>query len=277
MTKKRIRRILIPGYMQFFLCILFWIGAGAGVFSVTHPGLYMLMAMLMLCSLMIILAAYMLDKFYLDNVRENFENLEKLNLKLRSERHEYLNEMQVVYGLLELGEYTEAADYLKPIYTEIARVSKALKTAKPAVNALLQSKMETAKERGIELFVEVSSNLSGIKMEQWDLCRILANLMDNAMTAVETNTGEKQVHIQISETKAVWLFNVYNNGPVIPKDKQELIFKKGYSSKKEAGHGLGLGIVQEIVTAAKGEIHVSSREGKTAFEVVIPKNVFSDS
>lgn len=271
MSNRLIRRILIPSYIQFFLCLLFWIGAGVNAFSVLYAGLYILMALLMFSSIAIILASFMLDRFYLDRIHESLSNLEELNLKLRAQRHEYLNEMQVVYGLLELGEYEEARDYLKPVYTDIAKVSKALKTVKPAVNALLQAKMETAGRMGVGLFVEVSSNLSAIRMEQWDLCKVLGNLIDNALTAVADIDGEKYVRVQIAENEEVYLLEVYNNGPVIPKEKQELIFKKGYSSKKEEGHGMGLGIVKEIVSMAMGRITVSSNKGKTLFSVYIPK------
>lgn len=271
MNNRLIRRILIPSYIQFFLCIIFWIGAGIQAFIIESTGLYVLMALLMFCSISIILSAFMLDRFYLNNIRGSLSDLEKLNMKLRAQRHEYLNEMQVVYGLLELGEFEEARTYLKPVYTDIAKVSKALKTAKPAVNALLQAKMEAAAKQGVELFVEVSSNLAEVGIEQWDLCKVLANLIDNALAAVSVNSAEKHVRVQIGENENAYLFGIYNNGPKIPKEKQELIFKKGYSSKKEEGHGLGLGIVKEIVTAAKGTIRVTSHEEKTSFEVLLPK------
>lgn len=271
MNNRLIRRILIPGYIQFFLCITFWIGTGINAFSIKNAGLYGLMALLMFCSIIIILSAFMLDRFYLDNIRDSLLALEKLNMKLRAQRHEYLNEMQVVYGLLELDEFEEARAYLKPVYTDIAKVSKALKTAKPAVNALMQAKMEAAAKQGVELFVEVSSNLADIQMEQWDLCKVLANLIDNALAAVAGNSGKKYVRVQIGENENAYLFGVYNNGPEIPREKQQLIFKKGYSSKKEEGHGLGLGIVKEIVTSAKGTVQVASHAEKTSFEVILPK------
>ena len=105
-----------------------------------------------MCNISIILSTFLLDKFYIVNLQENFKNLEHLNLKLRAERHEYLNEMQVVYGLLELEEYEEAYRYLHPLYEDIARIGKALRTKKPAVNALLQAKMEYAQKQQITFF-----------------------------------------------------------------------------------------------------------------------------
>ena len=78
---------------------------------------------------------------------ETVNNLEQLNARMRSQRHDYINQMQVIYGLLELEEYDEALDYLKPIFTDMMKVGKALKTKIPAVNALLMAKMQTATPR----------------------------------------------------------------------------------------------------------------------------------
>lgn len=272
-NKKLVRRIQYPAYIQFFIGILFWICAGLGFFEGLSISVYVLMLMLLVCNISIILFSFLLDKFYLNNLKESFENLENLNLKLRSQRHEYLNEMQIVYGLLELGEYNEAYNYLKPVYEDIAKVGKALRTTKPAVNALLQAKIEYSQKHEVALYVEVSSDLGQLSVEQWDLCRVLGNLIDNACTAVLQNDGEKSIHVVINEDKKWYHFCVYNNGPLIPENKRELIFKKGYSSKKEDGHGLGLWIVKDIVVQYGGKIFLESKEGKTEFDVYFPKTV----
>ena len=216
-NKKLVRRIQYPAYIQFFIGILFWICAGLGFFEGLSISVYVLMLMLLVCNISIILFSFLLDKFYLNNLKESFENLENLNLKLRSQRHEYLNEMQIVYGLLELGEYNEAYNYLKPVYEDIAKVGKALRTTKPAVNALLQAKIEYSQKHEVALYVEVSSDLGQLSVEQWDLCRVLGNLIDNACTAVLQNDGEKSIHVVINEDKKWYHFCVYNNGPLIPE------------------------------------------------------------
>lgn len=129
------------------------------------------------------------------NYEENLKGLENLNLKLREQRHDYLNQMQIVNGLLELGEFESARDYLQPVFKDIMKVSRALKTSQPAVNALLQAKMEEAERQGIDFYLEVGAQLHGLSVEPWELCKILANLIDNAVTALslpkETKTGDK--------------------------------------------------------------------------------------
>lgn len=270
--KKLIRRIQYPAYIQFFISIIFWICVGLGMFGTLPETVYIFMLLLLVCNISIILSSFLLDRFYLSDLADSFSNLEELNLKLRTQRHEYLNEMQIVYGLLELKEYEEAYRYLLPVYQDVARMGKAMRTKKPAVNALLYSKMEYAAKLNIAFFVEVSSDLSKLPLQQWELCRILGNVIDNSFAAVECNTKEKKVHICIHESEKKYLFIIYNNGPEIPVSKRELIFKKGYSGKKEQGHGLGLWMVSRLVSSYGGTITLTSSEEKTEFDISIPKS-----
>ena len=268
---KIIDKVLMAGYVEFVTCILFWIGVGTNLFGEVSLWICMIMGLVLCCSLSMIMGLYLVNRYYGEGIEENISNLENLNTRLRTQRHEYLNEMQIVHGLLELDEYEEAKKYLEPVFHDIAKINKALKTSKPAINALLQAKMETAEKNGVTMYLEVSSNLSELTIDQWELCKVMANLIDNAFSAVACNDGDKSVHIEIGEDIGNYRFCVYNNGPVIPKEKQELIFKKGYSTKSQEGHGLGLMIIRDILNKNQGTIKVDSREGKTTFHVAFKK------
>lgn len=241
------------------------------------------------------------------NYEESLKGLENLNLKLREQRHDYLNQMQIVNGLLELGEFESARDYLQPVFKDIMKVSRALKTSQPAVNALLQAKMEEAERQGIDFYLEVGAQLHGLSVEPWELCKILANLIDNAVTALSmpkeggkgqseeakaqedrkrtvadkgqdaetgertVQDGERWIRLGIGENQDEHLFLIRNNGPEIPKAQQKLIFGVGYTTKKEEGHGMGLAIVSSILKEVGGRIRVNSSPEETSFAVAIPK------
>ena len=241
------------------------------------------------------------------NYEESLKGLENLNLKLHEQRHDYLNQMQIVNGLLELGEFESARDYLQPVFKDIMKVSRALKTSQPAVNALLQAKMEEAERQGIDFYLEVGAQLRGLSVEPWELCKILANLIDNAVTALSmpkeggkgqseeakaqedrkrtvadkgqdaetgertVQDGERWIRLGIGENQDEHLFLIRNNGPEIPKAQQKLIFGVGYTTKKEEGHGMGLAIVSSILKEVGGRIRVNSSPEETSFAVAIPK------
>ena len=271
-VKKLTSGMTIPCYLIALISLLYWLLVGLEIIRPEGILTGILMSTILLCSIALLILAVSLDRFFVKDMEESLDNLSELNKKLRAQRHEYLNEMQVVYGLLELGEYEEAYHFLRPVYQDVAQTSRSLKTSMPAVNALLQNKMGKAESIGARLYLEISSNLAGIPVEAWSLCKVLGNLIDNALTAVEENEGEKNVHVTMEEDAHQYELCVYNNGPVIEESLFDKIFRNGYSSKKEEGHGYGLGIVSGIVQEAGGRILVSSVPGKTAFTVEIPKN-----
>lgn len=203
--------------------------------------------------------------------RESMQNLEKLNRELREQKHDLMNHFQVVYGLMELGEYEEAHAYITPVFKEIRKFNRALKTAQPAVNALLWAKMEEAEKRGVDFYLEVGSSLADIPIQPWDLCRILANLIDNGLTALEKQEGERRLSVLIRETRQDYQLEIANNGPAIPADIRPHLFQSGFTTKKEAGHGQGLAIVSRLLREAEGQILLESEEGETSFTVNIPK------
>ena len=57
--------------------------------------------------------------------------------------------------MMELQEYEELHDYLEPVYKDMMKVGKAIRTSIPAVNALLMAKMSTAEANGTDFSVEV--------------------------------------------------------------------------------------------------------------------------
>ena len=203
-----------------------------------------------------------------NNLQESIKNLEELNKTLRKQRHDYLNQMQVVYGLLDLGEAEEAKHYMDDMLKEILKLSKALRTAQPAVNALLQAKLQMAEKQGIDMYLDIKADLKYLKLPAWELCKVLANIIDNGITALSNQEKNKRLDITIEQTLNGYHFEIKNNGPQIPTDQLETIFREGYTTKKDQEeHGMGLAIVKEIVEEAKGSIRVTSNEQVTCFVI----------
>lgn len=269
--KKVGNRLLIISYIQFFLCVTFCIGVASSVLHQLDFYIYLVMGGMLLCSGMLIIGLSLINYYYTVGVDETIHNLEELNTKLKTQRHDYLNHMQIVYGLLELDEYEDAKEYMQPVYQDILKVSKALKTSMPALNALLRAKMETANQNNIDFYLEVGSDLSKIKIEQWELCKVVANIIDNAVSAVLLNEGKRCIYVTISEDIQYYKFSIQNNGPEIPESMHQLIFKKGYTTKQEDGHGFGLMIIKQILENNHGEITLESDKEKTIFNVLIKK------
>ncbi len=196
--------------------------------------------------------------------------LNELNGTLRAQRHDFMNHLQVVYSLMEMREYDDAQAYIEKVYTNIQKVSRSLKTAIPAVNALLASKLAECEEKRIEARLQVGSSWAEVPVADWELCRVLSNLIDNAMDALK-GTPQPTLQIDLSETIHAYTFEVSNNGPEVPEEIRERIFQQGFSTKGDE-RGMGLSIVKEILDACGGELSLTSAMQRTCFWGTIPKS-----
>ena len=205
------------------------------------------------------------------NLIDTIKYLENLNKTLRSQRHDYLNHIQVIYSLMELEEYDEARNYIEPVYKDIVRVSKALKTSKPAVNALLQAKLQMAEKNKIDMELEIKSDLKYLNVEPWEFCRVIGNIIDNGIFALKLKPDNRYMLVEFMEDLENIKISISNNGDVISKEIIDKIFDEGFTTKGIKGEGLGLSIVKEIVENSAGKVIVKSDENRTCFEVTLPK------
>ena len=208
-----------------------------------------------------------------NNLIDTIKYLEAFNKTLRTQRHDYLNHIQVIYSLLELEEFDEARNYIEPVYKDIVRISKALKTSKPAINALLQAKLQMAEKNEIEMELEIKSDLKHLNMEPWEFCRVLGNIIDNAIFALKQKPANRHILVELSEDLQNIKITVSNNGDSIPEEIIDDIFKEGFTTKGDKGDGMGLTIVKEIIENFSGTLTAASDDQRTSFEIVLPKKI----
>lgn len=120
----------------------------------------------------------------LDAMDDTIDAMEKLNNTLRAQRHDFLNHLQVVYSLMEMEEYGEANSYIEKVYGRITAVSRVLKTASAPINALLQVKLAACEKAGVQVTLNITSTWKELPVSGWEMCKVLSNLIDNAIDAV---------------------------------------------------------------------------------------------
>jgi signal transduction histidine kinase len=104
-------------------------------------------------------------------------------------------------------------------------------------------------------------NLEGIqkctvRCEAQDLEEMLGNLMDNA-----SKWARSEVAVRCGMSKGNVLLTVEDDGPGIPTDKVPHVIQRGQRlDETTQGHGLGLGIIQDIVELYDGKLELSASE-----------------
>ncbi|MGE5614757.1 MAG: sensor histidine kinase [Bacillota bacterium] len=204
-------------------------------------------------------------------LEDTLSRLETLNSTLRAQRHDFLNHLQVVYSLMEMEEYHAAAEYIEKVYDDIQKVSKILKTSNAAVNALLQAKLLTCEDRGIKVELNVTTQLKDLKIPSWEFCRVLGNLLDNAIYALREKEGDKLVKIDLYEDLKYYYFRVSDNGIPIPEELHKKIFEAGFTTKGGEGEGMGLPISAGIMEKYGGSLSLSCEGEYKVFEGKAPR------
>jgi len=124
-----------------------------------------------------------------------------------------------------------------------------------------------AQARGIEIEARVPDSLPHIPADSVRLTQALVNLVINAIQAVE-----RQGRIEVSTGVCGEMLSiaVRDNGPGIPAEKGAALFDPFFTTKPE-GHGLGLWIAQQIVTAHGGRLQAQNHEaGGALFTIMLP-------
>ena len=120
--------------------------------------------------------------------------------------------------------------------------------------------------------VRLDEKLPLLEIDAVLLERVFCNLLENA--AKYTPKGS-QVEIGASADEHEVLVWVEDNGPGLPKGKEEEIFKKferGHKESATPGVGLGLAICRAIIEAHGGTIHAENkRTGGARFVFTLPK------
>ncbi|PIE85992.1 MAG: hypothetical protein CSA05_02745 [Bacteroidia bacterium] len=127
---------------------------------------------------------------------------------------------------------------------------------------------------GIKVSLEKEDNLPLIKANDTELKQVWINLIKNACESLKASETENPEVKVTSEKKKdeIWI-SINDNGPGIPNELKEKIFRPNFTTKKGGlsfGLGIGLSVVQKYVDQYKGTIDVKSKPGKTTFYIKLP-------
>ncbi len=134
----------------------------------------------------------------------------------------------------------------------------------------LESQLEQA-GFALQLECEADCRQSIIKIDSDWFTQIMINLVDNAIK-FSSSTEHKIVHLSCQRLQGRLIFSVRDYGPGIARDQMKKIFKLFYRSESEltretVGTGIGLALVQQLVSAMGGEVDVLNREPGVEFRI----------
>ena len=125
------------------------------------------------------------QKVYIAEAQARYE-------QTKSFRHDIKNHLSVLDGLLRSGDLEEGREYLKKLEAVSEALSFPYQTGNSVVDILLGEKLGLAKEIASEVSL-ILPKPCGI--DDFDLCVLFANALDNAIAACRANDGAKAIRI----------------------------------------------------------------------------------
>ncbi len=161
---------------------------------------------------------------------------------------------------------------LKNLVNEFSQFARlpAAELAANDLNEIVREALFLFKEghKGIS-FQFNKADIPTLELDRDQIKRVLINLLDNAVAAVEEK-GEIKISTSYSPVSGVVLVEVADDGCGLAPEVRARIFNPYFSTKKD-GTGLGLAIVSAIVADHRGNIRVRPNEPKgTRFIIELP-------
>ena len=126
----------------------------------------------------------------------------------------------------------------------------------------------------VNIEVNLDENLPLTEACPGQLVQVWINIVKNGIESmIQGKTTHATLKIGTSHTDKEITVEISDNGPGIPPKILNKIFEPSFTTKVGGlnfGLGLGLSVVQRIITEHDAQIAVSSEPGKTVFAVILP-------
>lgn len=179
---------------------------------------------------------------------------------LRAQAHEFTNRLHLISGLLSIGEYAEAQEYLR-VFSGASESTPERLLGDPLLAALITAKQAVAREAGVQLQLHPNSQTAPGFSAGPDELTAASNLISNAIEAAGDG-GTAMVRINAGPGGS--RFEVCDSGPGLHPGEAEQAVQLGYSSKPSSGatggRGIGLTLVDRITRRRGGVLEFEASE-----------------
>lgn len=203
-------------------------------------------------------------------LEENYQEIQSIYQNYRYTYHDIKNHLIILLNYCNEGEYKKAARYIEKISNPITQIEQYFISDNKMVDIILNYKFEDAKKKYINLDADID-HIGDLRIDEDDICVILANLMDNAIEACQSMDKEKRwINVVIKRTEGILLIDISNS---CFQKRSSLKIKKRIS--KDIIHGYGIKSVESKVKRYGGNIRWRHEENKYVTNITF-FNVFKN-
>ncbi|MBF0536850.1 MAG: HAMP domain-containing protein [Nitrospirae bacterium] len=163
-------------------------------------------------------------------------------------------------------------DGLQRLVNEFSRYGRMpeIELAPSNLHTLIQEVIDLYLEyETLDIQLHYDTDITEIMLDPEQFKRVLINIFDNAIQAMEEN-GTIDVVVKEDDIHSHILIAISDNGKGIDEEDKDKLFQP-YFSRRKNGTGLGLAIAHRIITEHKGMIKVSNNVPRgSTFKIELP-------
>lgn len=215
-----------------------------------------------------------MDKIYLEQRKNSqyqsqiaaYAMLETQYSHMERLRHDMKNHVVALVGLLQNKEYGKMADYLRDMAHAGNLDDSGETTGSKAVDAILYQKRTAAEQNSISWECDVQIPKT-CRINEFDLCILFGNLLDNAIEACRRPdcSAQRFINVQAKTVKNCFLLEVKNS-----TDMPRMIHTR---KEKPGEHGIGLLNVRDVVRNYDGAMDIAVESGIFIISILIPMHM----
>lgn len=209
------------------------------------------------------------QKNEVETLKNYTETIESLLDDMQKSRHDYKNMILSIQDFVVEKRFDELEEYFKKEILRSENIERASKNIYMAtkqiknlpLKSLINAKLNEAISSGIKVEITIFAQIDIKSVPILNLCRIVGNLLDNALDAALLSKDRiiSLIMLKNDDKYSITLCNSFDGEIDISK-----IWNKGYTSKGK-NHGQGLAIVKKLVEQGQTNILLNTEVKENLF------------
>ncbi|QWU16638.1 Sensor histidine kinase YesM [Paenibacillus sophorae] len=180
--------------------------------------------------------------------------------------HDTNKQLLYIRACIQERQPEEAIRHINQSLDQINASYRNITTGNLVIDALVSNALHVAKENSIVMKYNITAVTSDIKIDRYDLCIVIGNVLDNAIEAARLvpKVEDKFIHLRVQSSSQALVIHVINS-------RQESTDQRLRVLKADPDlHGYGLINIQKIAEKYGGHVKKTSTSGQFEIIVVLP-------
>ena len=199
--------------------------------------------------------------------QDRIHEMKNIYESVNKTKHDIKEQINVAQQLYNIGAIVQGNQILNALESNLPAIHYCGKTV---IDVELSIKENQLRRRCILYDFQIC-NIEDIQINEVELCSVIANMINNAIEALENDCDlEQKITFIIARSKGMLLIKCCN-----PVKKEKVIRVKNHliSSKRASGHGLGTEIIQDFANKNNGVCTFEVVQNEFIASVIVPVKI----